>query len=124
VKRSTLIPTCLVLCGALLAPVVSQAAAPVAVSCTRAGLQQAVNLYIAAQTTGDISGLPLANGLGSWENNAPVDIKTGLITKAMKIDQQKCLEAGATGYVSKPVDAELLFDMLTSTLAQGARHGV
>jgi CheY-like chemotaxis protein/signal transduction histidine kinase len=47
-----------------------------------------------------------------------------LTAKAMKIDQQKCLEAGATGYVTKPVDAELLFDMLTSTLAHGARHGL
>jgi CheY-like chemotaxis protein len=47
-----------------------------------------------------------------------------LTAKAMKIDQQKCLEAGASGYVSKPIDAELLFDMLTSTLAHGARHGV
>jgi signal transduction histidine kinase/DNA-binding response OmpR family regulator len=46
-----------------------------------------------------------------------------LTAKAMKIDQQKCLEAGATGYVAKPVDAELLFSMLQSTLAHGARHG-
>jgi signal transduction histidine kinase/DNA-binding response OmpR family regulator len=46
-----------------------------------------------------------------------------LTAKAMKIDQQKCLEAGATGYVAKPVDAELLFSMLQSTLGHGARHG-
>jgi signal transduction histidine kinase/CheY-like chemotaxis protein/HAMP domain-containing protein len=46
-----------------------------------------------------------------------------LTAKAMKVDLQKCLDAGATGYVAKPVDAELLFGMLQSTLGQGARHG-
>ncbi len=45
-----------------------------------------------------------------------------LTAKAMKIDQQKCLEAGATGYLAKPVDAELLLAMLRSTLPNGAPH--
>ena len=34
------------------------------VSCSRDGLQRAVDLYIAAQTAGDTSRLPLATGLG------------------------------------------------------------
>ncbi len=75
------------LCGALLTPALSQAA----VSCTRAGLQEAVNLYVAAQTKGDSTGLPLAKGLGYWENNAPADVSTGFLTKALKIDHQRSL---------------------------------
>jgi len=88
VKRTSLVTTGLVLCGALLMPVISHAAS---VSCTRAGLQEAVNLYVAAQTKGDITGLPLANGLGYWENNAPADVKTGFVTKAQKIDHHRSL---------------------------------
>jgi hypothetical protein len=54
--------------------------------CTRAELQQAVDLYIAAQTKGDISGLPLANGVGYQENMKIADIRTGFVTKPLKID--------------------------------------
>jgi hypothetical protein len=75
----------LALCGALLTPALSHAE----VSCTRGGLQQAVDLYVAAQTKGDISGLPLARGVGYWENIAPADIKTGFITKPLKIDHHR-----------------------------------
>ena len=55
------------LAGALLAPMSSYAQ----ISCSREGLQRAVDLYIAAQTKGDTSGLPLATGLGYMENVAP-----------------------------------------------------
>jgi hypothetical protein len=61
------------------------------VSCTREGLQAAVDLYIAAQTKGDVSGLPLAKGLGYVENTKPVDIREGVIQKAMKIDHHRSL---------------------------------
>ena len=71
--------------SALLAPALSHAE----MSCTRGGLQQAVDLYIAAQTKGDPSGLPLAKGAGYWENVAPADIGTGFITKPLQIDQQR-----------------------------------
>jgi hypothetical protein len=71
--------------GAMLAPALSHAE----VSCTRGGLQEAVNLYVAAQTKGDLSGLPLANGVGYWENIAPADIKTGFLTKPLKIDHHR-----------------------------------
>jgi hypothetical protein len=61
------------------------------VSCSRDGLQRAVDLYIAAQTSGDTSALPLATGLGYVENHAPAAIATGLIKTAMKIDHHRSL---------------------------------
>lgn len=79
-KRSTLVG--LVLSTALVAPVSALAQ----VSCTRDGLQNAADLYIEAQTSGDISGLPLAQGVGYQENIAFADINEGIINKAMDID--------------------------------------
>lgn len=81
-----------VLAGALLVPTAGFAQ----VSCSREGLQRAADLYIAAQTKGDTSGLPLAAGLGYWENAAPASIDTGLIRTAMKIDHQRTLIDPAT----------------------------
>ena len=60
--------------GALLAPTGGFAQ----ISCSREGLQRAVDLYIAAQTKGDTSGMPLAMGLGYMENVARADINTAL----------------------------------------------
>ena len=77
----------IVLTGALLAP----SAGFAQVSCTRQGLQHAVDLYIEAQTKGDTSGLPLATGLGYMENVAPADIGSGLINTPMKIDFHRSL---------------------------------
>jgi hypothetical protein len=82
----------LVLTGAMLAPTDGFAQ----VSCTREGLQRAVDLYIAAQTKGDTSGMPLATGLGYMENVARADINNGLIKKAMKIDHHRSLLDTAT----------------------------
>jgi hypothetical protein len=73
--------------GALLFPTAGFAQ----VSCTREGLQRAVDLYIAAQSAGDTTGLPLAMGLGYVENMAPVAIANGLIRTAMKIDHHRSL---------------------------------
>jgi len=81
----------LTLCAAL-GPALSHAE----VSCTRGGLQQAVDLYIAAQTKGDTSGMPLAKGVGYWENVAPADIKMGFITKPLNIDHQRSFLDTAT----------------------------
>src|SRR5918992_5297470 len=81
-----------VLTGALLAPTTGFAQ----VSCTRDGLQRAVDLYLAAQTKGDTSGMPLATGLGYAENMARADIDTGLIKTAMKIDHHRSLLDPAT----------------------------
>lgn len=77
----------LVLAGALLTPALGFAQ----VSCTRGGLQRAVDLYIEAQTKGDVSGLPLAMTAGYWENAARTDINAGVIKKPLKIDHQRSL---------------------------------
>ena len=77
----------LVLAGAALTPTAGFAQ----ISCSRDGLQRAVDLYIAAQTTGDTSALPLAPGLGYVENHAPVALASGLIKTAMKIDHHRSL---------------------------------
>jgi hypothetical protein len=76
-----------VLTGVLLIPTAGFAQ----ISCSREGLRAAVDLYIAAQTAGDTSGLPLAAGLGYMENVAPADISTGLIQTAMEIDHHRSL---------------------------------
>ena len=75
----------LALCGAWLVPALSQAA----VSCTRGGLQEAVDLYLAAQAKGDLSGLQLPANVGYWENVAPADIKTGFINKPLQITHHR-----------------------------------
>src|SRR6185295_12221540 len=89
-KRLTLM--CMVLTAALLVPTAGFAQ----ISCSREGLQRAVDLYIVAQTKGDTSGLPLAAGLGYMENVAPFDINKGLIKTPMKIDHQRSLIDTAT----------------------------
>jgi hypothetical protein len=89
-KRTTFLWA--VLSGALLAPTVGSAQ----ISCTRGGLQRAVDLYITAQTNGDTTGLPLAAGLGYIENMAPAAIADGLINTPMKIDHHRSLLDTAT----------------------------
>jgi hypothetical protein len=66
------------------------------ISCTRDGLKAATDLYIAAQTKGDISGLPLATGLGYVENFTATNINDGVIKKPMKIDHHRSLLDTAT----------------------------
>jgi len=77
----------MVLTGVLLAPTAGFAQ----VACTREGLQRAVDLYIAAQSKGDTSGLPLPMGAGYMENAANADINKGVIKTAMKIDHHRSL---------------------------------
>ncbi len=85
-KRFTL--SWLVLSGATLVPA---AAFAQPISCVRGGLQRAVDLYIEAQTKGDPSGLPLANGLGYVENMAPMAIADGKISTPLTIDHHRSL---------------------------------
>jgi len=61
------------------------------VSCTRGGLQRAVNMYIDAQTSGDTSGLPLASSTGYWENETLMNMDEGLINKAMTINHHRSI---------------------------------
>lgn len=56
------------------------------ISCTRGGLQHAINLYLEAQRRGDLSGLPFATGLGYQENMQIADVNAGFLTKALNID--------------------------------------
>jgi hypothetical protein len=89
-KRTTFV--WIALSGALLAPTLASAQ----ISCTRGGLQRAADLYIAAQTDGDTSKLPLAAGLGYMENAAPADIDDGLINTPMTINHHFSLLDTAT----------------------------
>jgi hypothetical protein len=87
-----LVLTAFVLAGAMLAPATGFAQ----VSCSRDGLQRAVDLYLAAQTSGDTSALPLAAGLGYVENHANAALASGVIKTAMKIDHHRSLIDPAT----------------------------
>jgi hypothetical protein len=109
VKRTNFVTLCVALCAAMLIPALGLAQMPKAkpkpgdpppgvqatqvpmVSCQRGGLQHAVRLYLAAQAKGDISILPLANGLGYQENMKPADIKTGFLTKPLVIEKSMSL---------------------------------
>jgi len=84
-KRIALASLCIALGSTVMVPALSHAD----VSCTRPGLQQAVDLYIAAQSKGDPSALPLAKGVGYWENAAPAELQKGFINRPMKIDHQR-----------------------------------
>ena len=77
----------IVIAGVLLAPRAGFAQ----ISCSREGLQRATDLYVAAQTKGDTSGLPLAAGLGYSENHALADINGGVIKTAMTIAHHRTL---------------------------------
>jgi len=65
-------------------------------SCSRDGLKKVVDLYIAAQTKGDTSGMPFVAGLDYKENVTNFDINKGIIKKPMKIDFHRSLYDAAT----------------------------
>jgi hypothetical protein len=84
----------LALAGVVLFPAAGAAQPPGGareISCVRGGLQRAVDLYVEAQSRGDISGLPLAAGIGYVENMARADLATGLIATPLTIDQHRSL---------------------------------
>ncbi|MCW3116318.1 MAG: multi-sensor hybrid histidine kinase [Chitinophagaceae bacterium] len=62
--------------------------------------------------------MPVMNGYETLsvleKNDSLKDIPVIAITaRAMKGDKEKCLEAGAWDYISKPIDLDLLVDKLT-----------
>lgn len=91
-RRIIFVQCSLALCALLVVPALGHAA----ISCSREGLRQAVDLYLTAQTKGDPSGLPLAKGVGYWENAAHADIHKGFIDKPLKIDFHRSIFDTAT----------------------------
>jgi hypothetical protein len=114
VKRTSLASSFVALCGAALLSATAFAAAPAGpppaggptrppgvassgatqkpmISCSRMGLQYAAQQYLAGQAKGDYSALPLATGLGYWEQFKAADIKTGFLTKKLNINRSFAL---------------------------------
>jgi hypothetical protein len=82
------------LAAALITPVTGLAQKQA--SCSHDSLKRVADLYIAAQTKGDRSGLPFVAGLDYKENVAPFDINKGIINKPMKIDFHRTVYDVAT----------------------------
>lgn len=53
----------------------------------------------------------------SWNDHLPVIAVTA---RAMVGDREKCLEAGASNYISKPIDVDELLEQLQQYLSNGA----
>jgi CheY-like chemotaxis protein len=63
--------------------------------------------------------MPKMNGYEAVKALRKHDIKTPIIALtayAMKGDDKKCLDAGCNGYMAKPVDHEILLEMLDKYL--------
>lgn len=60
-------------------------------ACNRSALIEAADAYIASQTAGQLTAIQalLASNWTYQENNKKIDVKTGVISKALKIDHQR-----------------------------------
>lgn len=61
-------------------------AANASAECSRKTLQKVADTYVKAQSTGDVTKLPLAKDASYAENDKAMDISTGVLAGALKID--------------------------------------
>jgi tubulin-specific chaperone A len=59
----------------------------------------------------EMDGFEAMKNIRADKKNAKLPI-IALTAKAMKGDREKCIQAGANDYLSKPIDVEKLFSML------------
>jgi two-component system, sensor histidine kinase and response regulator len=72
----------------------------------------------------EMSGLEATAAIRERERTTEAHIPiVGLTAHAMKGDRERCLEAGMDGYLSKPLRAQELFDMLEGLPAPAVRGG-
>ena len=71
----------------------------------------------------DMDGLEATALIREWENSrgrrTPI---IALTAHSMKGDRERCLAAGMDGYVTKPFDADKLFEVVESTARQQAQE--
>lgn len=59
----------------------------------------------------EMDGYQAINEIQSWELNNDVPI-ISVTAQAMSGDREKCIEAGAADYISKPIDVDILLKLL------------
>jgi PAS domain S-box-containing protein len=64
------------------------------------------------------TGAPKAEGVGERSEHIPI---VAMTAHAMKGDRERCLEAGMDNYVSKPIKAQELFDVIESLVSASAK---
>lgn len=59
----------------------------------------------------EMDGYQAIKEIQSWETNHDVPI-IAVTAQAMSGDREKCIEAGAADYISKPIDVDILLEVL------------
>lgn len=59
----------------------------------------------------EMDGYQAINEIQSWELNNDIPI-IAVTAQAMSGDREKCIEAGAADYISKPIDVDILLKLL------------
>lgn len=78
-EKATIKSCSIVLVGAAFAP-------NAWADCSREMLQDLASTYVEAQTAGDATMLPLADGAYYGENDSPMDVAEGVLTEALTVD--------------------------------------
>jgi CheY-like chemotaxis protein len=68
-----------------------------------------------------LDGYDTIRAIRKMESHARIPI-VALTAKAMRGDRQRCLDAGASDYISKPVPVDRLLSVLSQWLPGGARR--